>query len=87
MAALAHGRPLLSTLPQTPTPELVHGKNCWLVPAGDAAALAAGVQALADDPELRAKLGRGAAAVADLFTWDKIAAQTINFFHELTGSL
>jgi glycosyltransferase involved in cell wall biosynthesis len=86
MAALAHGRPLLSTLPQTPTPELVHGENCWLVPAGDAAALAAGVQALAGDLELRAKLGRGATAVAGLFTWDKIAAQTIDFFHELTGS-
>jgi glycosyltransferase involved in cell wall biosynthesis len=44
------------------------------------------VQALAGDLELRAKLGRGATAVAGLFTWDKIAAQTIDFFHELTGS-
>ncbi|MCZ7671052.1 MAG: hypothetical protein M5U34_29855 [Chloroflexi bacterium] len=83
MAALAHERPLLSTIPQTPTPELIHGKNCWLVPANDAAVLAQAVQTLIADPDLRQNLGAGATAVAGHFTWDHIAAQTLDFFREL----
>ena len=83
MAALAHERPLISTFPQMPTPELVHGENCWLVPVDDAAALTQAVQTLSADPDLRARLEVGATAVADLFTWDKIAAQTIHFFQEI----
>lgn len=83
MAALAHGRPLLSTLPQTPTPELIHGKNCWLVPADDAEALIQAIQIMWSDGDLRERLGNGATAVADLFTWDKIAAQTLDFFQEI----
>lgn len=86
MAALAHERPLISTIPQTPMPELVHGQNCWLVPPGDAVALAQAVQTVWSDPDLRQKLGAGAAAVAALFTWDKIAAQTLEFFQELIKS-
>ncbi len=86
MAALAHERPLLSTIPQTPTPTLVHGQNCWLVPPGDAVALAQAVQTVWSDPDLRQKLGAGAAAVAALFTWDKIAVQTLEFFQELIKS-
>jgi glycosyltransferase involved in cell wall biosynthesis len=83
MAALAHERPLISTLSPIPTPELVHGQNCWLVPADDAGALAQAVQTLSGDPDLCRKLGTGATAVAALFTWDKIAAQTLDFFQQL----
>lgn len=83
MAALAHKRPLLSTIPQTPTPDLVHGENCWLVPANDPAALTEAVQTLIADSELRLKLGQGAGLVAGRFTWDHIAAQTLDFFREL----
>lgn len=86
MAALAHKRPLLSTMPQIPTPELVHGENCWLVSVDDADALTQAVQTLWADPDLRAKLGNGATAVADLFTWDKIAVQTFDFFQEILNS-
>jgi glycosyltransferase involved in cell wall biosynthesis len=86
MAALAHKRPLISTLPQILTPELIHGENCWLVPVDDVAALTKAVQTLSADPDLRAKLGVGATAVADLFTWDKIAIQTIEFFQEIISS-
>ncbi|MFO7678897.1 MAG: glycosyltransferase family 4 protein [Chloroflexota bacterium] len=83
MAALAHERPLISTMSPILTPELVHGQNCWLVPADDAGALAQAVQTLSGDPDLCRKLGTGATAVAGLFTWDKIAAQTLDFFQQL----
>jgi glycosyltransferase involved in cell wall biosynthesis len=86
MAALAHERPLISTFPKTATPELVHGENCWLVPVDDAAVLAQAVQTLSADSDLRARLGEGATAVANLFTWDKIAIQTTDFFQEILNS-
>lgn len=83
MAVLAHGRPLITTRPATPTPELDHGQNVWFVPADDETALAEAIGTLAADPALRARLGEGAAQVADLFTWDKIAARTAAFYTEL----
>ena len=83
MAVLAHGRPLITTYPAAPTPELVHDKNCWLVAPNDAQTLSDSIQILLNDSGLRAKLGDGATQVADLFTWDKIAAQTAAFLQSL----
>lgn len=82
MAVLAHGRPLITTLPQTVTPELIHGENVWFVPASDPPALAQAIQQLQNQPTLRQKLGQGASQVANLFNWDKIAAQTASFFQQ-----
>ncbi len=86
MAALAHGRPLITTYPVVPTPELVHGENVWLIPPEDPFELSEAVRALLENDALRQNLGAGAAQVADLFTWDKIAAQTAEFFQELLES-
>lgn len=83
MAALAHGRTLLTTHPTAPTPELVHGQNVWFVPPDDPASLAEAIQHLLADTNLRHRLGQNATAVAGLFTWDKIAAQTGAFFEGL----
>jgi len=77
MAALAHGRPLITTTPTTPTSELVHGQNVYLVPPGDANALNAAVDVLSADPAIRNQLGQGAEETAALFTWDKIAEKTL----------
>ncbi len=82
MAALAHGRPLLTTEPRAAAPELRHRHNVYLVPPNDAGALAAAVQELFQDEPLRLQLGSGAKVVADLFTWDVIAARTAEFFHQ-----
>jgi len=83
MAVLAHGRPLLTTTPAMPTPELIQGENVWLAAPDDAAGLATAVQTLIANPNLRAQLGQRAAQVADLFTWDKIAQETAVFLAEL----
>lgn len=80
MAALAHGRPLITTWPTVPTPELVHQQNAWFVPVDDEAAVVDAIRTLVDDHALRSKIGQGAAKVADAFTWDKIAAKTADFF-------
>ncbi len=83
MAALAHGRPLISTYPTVPTPELAHGENVWLISPENPAELADAVRTLLANDGLRHSLGAGAAQVASLFTWEKIAAQTAEFFQEL----
>lgn len=87
MAVLAHGRPLVTTAPAAPTPELRHGDNVWLIPPDDPAALAAAVAALAADAPLRARLGRGARDVAALFDWGRIAGLTADFFAEVVASM
>jgi glycosyltransferase involved in cell wall biosynthesis len=83
MAALAHGRPLITTFPSEPTLELVHGENVWLIPAGNTSSLSEAVEILAEDEDLRHRLGAGAAGTARLFTWDQIAKSTVAFFAEL----
>ncbi|MFZ1400857.1 MAG: glycosyltransferase family 4 protein [Candidatus Promineifilaceae bacterium] len=87
MAALAHGRPLITTAPTAPTPQLVSGENCCLVPMGDVAALGTAVQTLTNDAALRQKLGHGAAKLADQFSWEKIAAETAAFYQTLLAGL
>jgi glycosyltransferase involved in cell wall biosynthesis len=80
MAALAHGRAIVTTLPPVPLDELRDGENILLVPPNDAGALADGIRCVAADPALRAKLERGAAELAQQFTWDRIAARTAEVY-------
>jgi len=63
MEAMAAGRPVIATW-VAGIPELVqHGVTGWLVPPGDAGALAAAVRALAEMPaEKRARMGRAGRA-------------------------
>lgn len=85
LAALAHGRPLITTTPASPPPgwrpgpddadppPLVDGVHALLCPADDAAALGAAVLRLAANPDLAASLGRGARELAAAFGWAAIA--------------
>ena len=79
-AALAHGVPILTTRPRVPLPELIDGENVALVPPMDPPALAAAIQRLAADPDLRRSLGAGARLLAEEFRWDKIAADTLALY-------
>ncbi len=83
MAALAHGCPIISTRPAVPLAELCEGENICLVPPDSASALTQAVQDLIAHPEQRARLGAGARALSSLFTWDKIAARTLEFYRSL----
>ena len=84
MAALAHGMSIVSTSPQIPLPELVHGENIWLVPPCDPHSLADAIAHLGDAPALRGRLGAGARALARQFGWGEIAAHTMEVYHEAT---
>ncbi len=81
MAALAHGKPLITTQPAAQ--ELLAGKNCLLVAAGDVAELGTAVQTLSTNADLRQKIGQGAAQLAARFSWEKIAEETAVFYQTL----
>jgi glycosyltransferase involved in cell wall biosynthesis len=90
LAALAHGLAVVTTLPTTDDrassasthrlSSIVHhplsnGENALLVPPGDAPALAAAIERLANDTRLRTQLAAGGRVLAAQFGWDTIAAQ------------
>jgi glycosyltransferase involved in cell wall biosynthesis len=52
---------------------LTHDKTGWLVPAGDAHALAGALSMLAANQALRERLGKAALALSDNFTWERRA--------------
>lgn len=64
-------------------PRLVDGQNVLLVPPDDPGALARAVNRLASAPELQAHLRRGALALAQHFTWDRIAARHLELYRRL----
>jgi len=80
MAALAHGRAIVTTQPPTPLDELRDGENVLLVPPNDAGALAEGIRRVMADSALCDRLERGAAELAQQFTWDRIAARTAEVY-------
>jgi len=83
MAALAHGLPIVSTRPRVDVPELRQGENILLVPPDAPVALAEAIARLAEDANLRRRLGEGAARLAQDFTWDRIAEKTKALYEEI----
>ncbi len=95
LAALAHGRPVVTTAPpppdgttslEDPLPPLVDGISARLVPPGDPAALAEGLAQVLDDPALATRLSEGARGVATHFGWEAIAERHEALYRELVGS-
>ncbi len=98
MAALAHGLPIVSTVPARTSPlagppgfwlgagpgavAVRDGESILLVPPDDADALAAALLRLADDPELRARLAEGAGAIAARIAWPALAEETLGVYRE-----
>jgi len=99
MAALAHGCAIVTTVGRRQEaggrrreaggsqqlPPLRDGENCLLVPPDDPRALAEVIQRAIASPELRAKIGAGARALAQHFTWDKIVSQHIELYQRIAN--
>ncbi|HEX9283300.1 MAG TPA: glycosyltransferase, partial [Gemmatimonadales bacterium] len=60
-----------------------HGETGFLVPHGDERALAERLLALAADPALVARLGRGARAFAEQLSWERAARATEAHLHRV----
>ncbi len=71
--AMASGRPVVASDVGGLADSVVNGETGFLVPPGDAAALAQKLRLLLDNPELRAEMGRrGRMRVEDDFYWPRI---------------
>jgi glycosyltransferase involved in cell wall biosynthesis len=86
MAAIAHGCAIITTFPTVELPELGDGKNVRLIPPDSPSAVARAIRELVGDPVLRERLQVGAKQLAERFTWDRIAAQTADFYREIIGA-
>jgi glycosyltransferase involved in cell wall biosynthesis len=62
-----------------------HGETGFLVPHGDASAMAAAMDRLAASRELVEELGRNARRFAESFTWERAADETERHVTRLTG--
>jgi glycosyltransferase involved in cell wall biosynthesis len=80
MAALADGAPIVSTSPRLDVAEIIQNENMGLVPPDDEEALADRITEVAESPELRKRLARGAAELSKLFSWEGIAENTMKVY-------
>jgi len=77
---MAAGLPVVAADSGGPAEVIDHGVNGVLYPPGDSAALAEALRALVDDPELRARLGRGARERSADFAPPVIASQLTELY-------
>ncbi len=83
LEAMACGLPVVAT-PVGGVVDIVrHDENGIIVPSRDSQALAGAVAELWEAPEKRRRLGKAARETARLYTWDKVALQTLQFYHEI----
>ncbi len=84
--AMSCGTPIIATTGGA-FPEVVdHNETGWLVPPGDARALADAVRRLMQDAPLRERLGAaGRQAILERFNWRKAAEETLAVYEELLG--
>ena len=81
MAGLTHGCAIITTQPTVELPELHDGDQVRLIPT-DATALTTAICELAANPASRARLGTNARELSALFSWDRIASQTVNVYEQ-----
>ena len=84
LEAMAAGRPVITT-PVAAIPEAA-GDAAVYVEAGDADALAGGLQRVLDDQELSAQLGVRGRARATGFTWERTADGLIDIYRLAAGA-
>jgi len=84
LEAMAAGLPVVATRVSAIPEVVVEGETGLLVEPGDAPALSRAINALADDPELRARLGRaGRARVRERFALDRMIEETLDVYAEV----
>ena len=86
LEAMAAGLPVVSTRVSAIPEVVVEGETGLLVPPGDSTALSGTMQALARDPDLRARLGNaGRACVRERFGLDRMIEETLAVYAEVAS--
>ena len=80
LAAIAHGKAIVTTEPRYPIAGLKQNESAVFVAPSDSRSLANAVQQVLQNEALRTRLQFGASEAAPLYTWDRIAAQTVGVF-------
>ncbi|MTB82844.1 glycosyltransferase [Nocardioides sp. zg-578] len=83
LEAMAVGAPLVTTAQGGIADMVAHEESALVVPAGDALSLTAALQRLVDEPELRARLVRGASAHVRRFLQSRVAADLEGIYDSL----
>lgn len=83
LAVLAHGLPVVSTMPAINLPQIVDGTNMLLTAVGDVHGLAAAVGRVAENADLRRRLQSGARELGAAFSWAHIAAETAALYRRV----
>jgi glycosyltransferase involved in cell wall biosynthesis len=86
MAILAHGRPLVTSPAKGGGAPLIHGQNVWMTPVDDPEALSDAIATVSQDGGLRRRLSEGARSISAQFRWDRIAAETAEFYEMLCAN-
>jgi glycosyltransferase involved in cell wall biosynthesis len=81
--AMSEGRPVIATTPGGHEDMIEDGESGFIVPGGDAVGLAAAMQRLIDDAELREKMGGVARERAERYTRDAVVPQLESFYYEI----
>lgn len=87
LAAIAHGRAIVTTEPRYPIEGLKQDASALFVLPNNPSSLTQAVKRVLQDNALRARLERGAAEAARLYTWDRIAVQTVEVFQNLLSDM
>ncbi len=84
IACLVQALPLITTWPAPPgVDDFKHNVNMLLVPPEDTAALAAALERLIKNPDLRIRLSRGSADLARKFSWKDITKRYAEVIKEV----
>jgi glycosyltransferase involved in cell wall biosynthesis len=84
---MAMGKPIVASDLEQIGEVLEHGRTAWLVPPGDADALATGLRQLMDDAPLCAALGEAARREAvSRYTWREHTRRTLERLQQIVGA-
>ena len=87
LEAMAQGLPVIASKVGGVSELVEHGYTGFLVPPGDARAVAERIGQFLEDPSLARRMGAAArATVADRFSAERMAEQVEAVYHEVTGS-
>jgi glycosyltransferase involved in cell wall biosynthesis len=81
LEAAACGTPTIASDSPGLRDSVQHGRTGLLVPHGDVTALSESMATILDDPGLRERLGAGALAFAQQFSWTRAAERMEEFLH------
>jgi glycosyltransferase involved in cell wall biosynthesis len=79
---MSSGRPVIGTTPGGHEDMIDDGETGFLVPGGDAKALAGAMASLVEDEALRARLGHEAHHRASRFTREAVVPQLERFYYD-----